>query len=132
MTTLHDYFSLETETVVLKEYDNQLMNRKEIRVILRNAAGNLKKSNAIEMFAKRYGTDIKKIVPIRMRCTQGNTDVDASFHVYESAEVIRYMVPRFRTLRILPKLERKKIIDDEKAARIKAKQAAIEKSKPGR
>jgi small subunit ribosomal protein S24e len=132
MTTSHDYFSLETETVVLKEYDNQLMNRKEIRVILRNAAGNLKKSNAIEMFAKRYGTDIKKIVPIRMRCTQGNTDVDASFHVYESAEVIRYMVPRFRTLRILPKLERKKIIDDEKAARIKAKQAAIEKSKPGR
>jgi small subunit ribosomal protein S24e len=132
MTTSHDYFSLETETVVLKEYDNQLMNRKEIRVILRNAAGNLNKSNAIEMFAKRYGTDIKKIVPIRMRCTQGNTDVDASFHVYESAEVIRYMVPRFRTLRILPKLERKKIIDDEKAARIKAKQAAIEKSKPGR
>jgi small subunit ribosomal protein S24e len=132
MTTSHDYFSLETETVVLKEYDNQLINRKEIRVILRNAAGNLKKSNAIEMFAKRYGTDIKKIVPIRMRCTQGNTDVDASFHVYESAEVIRYMVPRFRTLRILPKLERKKIIDDEKAARIKAKQAAIEKSKPGR
>jgi small subunit ribosomal protein S24e len=132
MTTSHDYFYLETETVVLKEYDNQLMNRKEIRVILRNAAGNLNKSNAIEMFAKRYGTDIKKIVPIRMRCTQGNTDVDASFHVYESAEVIRYMVPRFRTLRILPKLERKKIIDDEKAARIKAKQAAIEKSKPGR
>jgi small subunit ribosomal protein S24e len=123
---------LEAETVVLKEYDNQLMNRKEIRVILRNAAGNLKKSNAIEMFAKRYGTDIKKIVPIRMRCTQGNTDVDASFHVYESAEAIKYMVPRFRNLRILPKLERKKIIDDEKAARIKAKQAATEKSKPGR
>ena len=108
------------------------MNRKEIRVILRNAAGNLKKSNAIEMFAKRYGTDVKKIVPIRMTCTQGNTDVDASFHVYESAEVIKYMVPRLRNLRILPKSERKKIIDDEKAARIKAKQAAIEKSKPGR
>jgi small subunit ribosomal protein S24e len=42
------------------------------------------------------------------------------------------MVPRFRNLRILPKLERKKIIDDEKAARIKAKQTAIEKSKPGK
>ena len=123
---------MDTEAIVIKEYDNQLMNRKEIRVILRNTAGNLKKTNAIEIFAKKYGTDVKKIIPIRLSCSQGNTDVDASFHVYESDEAIRYMVPKFRNLRILPKLERKKIIDDEKAARIKAKQTAIEKSKPGK
>jgi small subunit ribosomal protein S24e len=108
------------------------MNRKEIRVVLRNAGGNLTKINAMEMFAKKYGTDIKKIVPIRMICTQGNTDIDASFHIYESEETIRSTVPRFRYLRTLLKSERKKIIDDEKAARIKAKQAAIEKSKPGK
>jgi small subunit ribosomal protein S24e len=106
------------------------MNRKEIRVILRNAGGNLNKIKAMEIFAKNFGTDVKKIVPIRMISTQGSTDIDASFHIYESDEAIKYTVPRFRNLRILSKSERKKIIDDDKAARIKAKQAAIEKSKP--
>lgn len=125
-------FSLDTEAVVLREYDNRLMNRKEIRVIFKNAAGNLRKINAIELIAKKNGTDVHKVIPIRMRCTQGNRDIDASFHIYASDEAIRYIVPRFRNLRILPKSERKKIIDEEKAAKIKAKQAAIEKSKPGK
>ena len=116
-----NYEALETEVVVLKEYDNHLMQRKEIRIILKGAAGILNKVEAIQLIAKRNGTDASKIIPINMNCSQGNNDMIAKFHIY-----------RFRNLRILPKADRKKIIDEEKAAKIKAKQALLEKSKPGK
>ncbi len=127
-----NYEALETEVVVLKEYDNHLMQRKEIRIILKGAAGILNKVEAIQLIAKRNGTDASKIIPINMNCSQGNNDIIAKFHIYQSEETMNYIVPRFRNLRILPKADRKKIIDEEKAAKIKAKQALLEKSKPGK
>ena len=41
-------------------------------------------------------------------------------------------LPKHRNLRLLGKAERKKIIEDEKAAKLKAKQAALESSKSGK
>jgi len=38
-------------------------------------------------------------------------------------------LPRYMILRTMPKEERKKLINEEKAARLKAKQAAAAKSK---
>ena len=127
-----NYEALETEVIVLKEYDNHLMQRKEIRIILKGAAGIMNKVDAIQLIAKKNGTDASKVIPINMNCSQGNNDMDAKFHIYQSEEAMNYIVPRFRNLRILPKADRKKIIDEEKAAKIKAKQALLEKSKPGK
>ena len=127
-----NYEVLETEVVVLKEYDNRLMQRKELKIILKGAAGILNKADAIQIIAKKNGSDASKVIPINMNCSQGNNDIEANFHIYQSDDAIKHIVPRFRNLRILPKAERKKIIDDEKAAKIKAKQALLEKSKPGK
>jgi small subunit ribosomal protein S24e len=132
MSMVMNYEVLETEVVVLKEYDNRLMQRKELKIILKGAAGILNKADAIQLIAKKNGSDASKVIPINMNCSQGNNDIEAKFHIYQSDDAIKQIVPRFRNLRILPKAERKKIIDDEKAAKIKAKQALLEKSKPGK
>jgi small subunit ribosomal protein S24e len=52
------------------------------------------------------------------------TDIHAMFYVYESEEAAKKQLPRFRMLRTMPKADRKKLLDEEKAAALKAKQAA--------
>jgi small subunit ribosomal protein S24e len=64
-----------------------------------------------------------------MVCGKGKTDVRAVFYIYaDEKEAIKHL-PRYRLLRNLPKEERKKIIADEKAAKLKAKQASATQSK---
>jgi len=129
MIIIENTSPLDTEAVVLEEINNQLMQRTEIKVILKRAAGLLKRNDAIELMAKKNKTDIRNVIPIMMSCTRGNTDVLAKFHIYQDEDTIKHIVPRFRNLRTLSKADRKKIIDDEKAAKMKAKQALLEKSK---
>jgi small subunit ribosomal protein S24e len=123
---------LETEIVVLRDFDNLFMKRKELRLVLKNAAGRLTKTEAVNLIAAKNNIETKRIVAIRMNCSYGKPDVDASFHIYESEEAMKDFLPRHRNLRLLGKAERKKIIDEEKAAKLKAKQAALESSKSGK
>ncbi len=55
---------MSTELVVLGDYDNQLMNRRELKIIFRNVSGNIKKKEAIETISKANKLDSKTIVPI--------------------------------------------------------------------
>ncbi len=123
---------METEVVVLRDYDNSLMKRKELRVVLKNVAGRLKKMDAVNLIATKNNIEKRRVVAIRMNCSHGKPDVDASFHIYESESAMKDMLPRHRSLRLLEKADRKKIIDEEKAAKLKAKQAALETSKSGK
>ena len=58
---------MSTELVVLRDYDNQLMNRRELQVIFRNVSGNIKKKDAIETISKTNKVDSKTIIPIEIR-----------------------------------------------------------------
>jgi small subunit ribosomal protein S24e len=64
-----------------------------------------------------------------MNGQKGKTDLHGTFYIYNSLEQAKSQLPRYRILRTLPKDERKKIIDEEKAARLKAKQALAKGSK---
>ena len=118
--------------MVLRDFDNLFMKRKELRLILKNAAGRITKTDAINLIAAKNNIEKKRIVPISMNCSYGKPDVEGSFHIYESETAMKDFLPRYRNLRLLGRAERKKIIDDEKAAKLKAKQAALESSKSGK
>ena len=111
--------------MVLRDFDNLFMKRKELRLILKNAAGRVTKTDAINLIAAKNNIEKKTIVPISMNCSYGKPDVDASFYIYESESAMKDSLPKHRNLRLLGKAERKKIIDDEKAAKLKAKQGSI-------
>jgi small subunit ribosomal protein S24e len=121
---------LALELVTLDDRKNSLLNRREIRTVLKNAAGRIKRTDASDLLAKQLNVDKKMVIPIIMTCQKGKTDVAATFYVYNTEEELKQL-PRFRLLRSMLKAERKKLIDEEKAQKLKAKQAAVAETKAG-
>jgi small subunit ribosomal protein S24e len=120
---------LSIEVLTLNDRNNSLLNRREITVVFSNAAGKIKRNEAAQMVANKNNVDPKTVIPISMNGEKGKSDLHGIFYIYSSLEQAKSLLPRYRILRTLPKDERKKIIDDEKAARLKAKQALAKGSK---
>jgi len=120
---------LSIEVLTLNDRNNSLLSRREISVVFSNAAGKIKRNEAAQMVANKNNLDPKTVIPISMNGEKGKTDLRGIFYVYGSLDQAKSLLPRFRILRTLPKDERKKIIDDEKAARLKAKQALAKGAK---
>ena len=112
------------EVVTLEDRKNSLLNRREVKALFKGAAGKIKRTEAAEKIASQLNVDKKQVVPVTLVCATGMTDVHAVFYVYEDEKEATKQLPRYRLLRTMPKADRKKIIDDEKAARLKAKQEA--------
>ena len=113
----------------LEDKSNIILNRRELRISLKNAAGKISKIELIKILSKNYNVDEKKIFPISMYGEKGKTDINATIFIYEDSELAKSHLPKYRILRKLSGEDRKKIIDEEKAAKLKAKQAAKAESK---
>lgn len=120
---------MSTELVVLRDYNNQLMNRRELQVIFRNVAGNIKKKDAIETISKSNNVDSKTVIPIEIKCNRGSTDVKGFFHIYKDEKSANETLPKYVSMRLIEKTERKKIFDEVKAKKLKEKQQSAEKGK---
>ena len=120
---------MSIEVLTLNDRNNSLLSRREISVVFSNAAGKIKRNEAAQMVANKNNLDPKTVIPISMNGEKGKTDLRGIFYVYGSLDQAKSLLPRYRILRTLSKDERKKIIDDEKAARLKAKQALAKRSK---
>ena len=110
--------------MTLEDRKNSLLNRREVKALFRGAAGKIKGTEAVEKMAGQLSVDKKQVIPINLVCETGMTDVHALFYVYDDEKTAAKHLPRYRMLRTMPKEERKKILDDEKAAKLKAKQEA--------
>ena len=112
------------EVETLEDRRNSLLNRREVKALFRGAAGKIKKTEAAEKIASQLNVDKKQVIPVNLVCETGMTDVRAVFYVYDDEKEVAKQLPRYRLLRTMPKEERKKILDEEKAAKLKAKQEA--------
>ena len=112
------------EVAMLEDRTNSLLNRREIRVLFRGAAGKINRNEAAEKIAKQLNVNKKQVVPINLRCQTGMTDVQGILYVYDDENEAARQLPRYRLLRTLSREERKKVLDEEKAAKLKAKQEA--------
>lgn len=112
------------EVAMLEDHRNSLLNRREVRVLFRAAAGKINRNEAAEKIANQLNVNKKQVVPINLRCQTGMTDVHGILYVYDDENEAERQLPHYRLLRTLPREERKKILDEEKAAKLKAKQAA--------
>jgi small subunit ribosomal protein S24e len=119
------------ELAMLEDRTNSLLNRREIRVLFRGAAGKINRNEAAEKIAKQLNVNKKQVVPINLRCQTGMTDVHGILYVYDDENEAARQLPRYRLLRTLSREERKKILDEEKAAKLKSKQEAAATSKTG-
>ena len=110
------------EVAMLEDRRNSLLNRREIKVLFRGAAGKINRNEAAEKIANQLKVNKKQVVPINLRCQTGMTDVHGMLYVYDDENEATRQLPRYRLLRTLSREERKNILDEEKAAKLKAKQ----------
>ncbi len=108
------------------------MGRREIQISLKEAAGKISRIELKEIVSKYLRIKDEYVVPILLQSKKGKRELNVFFHVYKNDEEAKKIIPRYRLLRILPKEERKKIIDEEKAIKLKAKQAAAAERKGGK
>ena len=120
--------TLEVNTI--EDRNNSLLNRREITAILRDAAGKITRIDAANHIADKLNVDNKKVITISMIGQRGTTDLKSIFYIYNDEQETNQL-PRFRVLRNMPKADRKKLIDEEKAQKLKAKQSAVAKSGSG-
>jgi small subunit ribosomal protein S24e len=112
------------EVAMLEDRRNSLLNRREIKVLFRGAAGKINRNEAAEKIANQLNINKKQVVPINLRCQTGMTDIHGVLYVYDDENEATRQLPRYRLLRTLSREERKKMLDEEKAAKLKAKQEA--------
>ena len=120
---------MSLECIVLEERNNALLNRREVKTILKNSAGKIKRSEAADIVAKKLNLDRNLTIPIKMRGETGKSDIYAVMYVYNNEEEAKSHLPRFRMLRNMSKEDRKKLLDEEKANKLKAKQATAAETK---
>jgi small subunit ribosomal protein S24e len=119
---------LALELNTLEDRNNPLLSRREVTAILRNAAGKVTRIDAAKQIAERFNVDKNKVIAITMTGQRGTMDLRSTFYIYNSEDDMKKQLPRYMTLRGIPKADRKKLLDEEKAQRLKAKQAAAAKS----
>lgn len=120
---------MSLEVVILEERNNALLNRREIKTLLKNSAGKIKRVDAADIIAKQLNVDRKLTIPINMKCETGKSDIHATMYIYNNEEDVKKHLPRYRILRNMSKEDRKKLLDEEKATKLKAKQATATESK---
>ena len=113
---------------MLEDRNNPLLNRREVTAILRNAAGKVTRIDAANQIAEKFNVDKSRVITINMTGQRGTMDLRSTFYIYDNKDNMKKQLPRYMTLRGIPKAERKKLLDEEKANKLKAKQAAAAKS----
>lgn len=120
---------MSLEVVLLEDNNNILLKRREIKSIIKNATGSIPREEAANLIAGKIGVNKKNLMPISLKSEFGNPDVLALMYYYDDIEDAKKQLPRYRLLRTMTKDERKKIIDEEKSVKLKAKQAAAAAAK---
>ena len=120
---------MSQEVVGLSDRTNVLLSRREIMVLFKERAGKLKRTEATEIVTTKFGLNKNCVIPMNMKSERGKRDLVGTFLAFNTEEETKNQVPQYRLLRSISKEERKKLIDEKKATKLKAKQAASSEAK---
>ena len=117
------------EVVLLEDNNNILLKRREIKTIIKNAIGSIPREEATNLIAGKMGINKKNLLPISLKSEFGNPDVFSFDVLLRGYRRSKKTVTSLSNPRTMTKDERKKIIDEEKSVKLKAKQAAAAAAK---
>jgi small subunit ribosomal protein S24e len=120
---------LSLEVVLLEDKNNLLLKRREIKSLVKNALGSIKRQDLAELIANKLNLNKNNVLPVSIKSEFGNPDVLTLVYYYDRMDEAKKQIPRYLFLRSLSKEERKKIIDEEKSIKLKAKQSAAAEAK---
>lgn len=104
---------------ILEDKENPLLNRRELVCLFPGSAGKLTRDQAIKAVAQKLGLPEEKTILINIQGSHGTTDVKAILYVYNNLEDAKRQLPKHVMLRLLPKEERKKIMEQKRKTEAK-------------
>lgn len=104
---------------LLSKVENKLLGRVEFKVLFKDMAGRLTRKDAVKMCAEKVGISEEKLYLIGLRISAGTRDVVGTFYFYENLEEAKKQLPPQVLLRMMPKEERKKILEEARKAKAK-------------
>ena len=99
---------------IVKDIRNDLLGRREVDCILKSMAGFLKRQDAVNTVAKSLKVDAEKVHLISLETETGTRDVYGLFYIYDKPEDAKKQLPKYLSLRMLPKEEREKLAKEAK------------------
>lgn len=93
---------------IINERENSLLARKEYFVNFLGGSGFITRQAATEAMAARLGVDKNLVKVISLGSKFGLRNLKGTIFVYSSTEEIKRQLPRYMSIRELPKEERKK------------------------
>ncbi len=94
--------------MIVEERSNPLLNRIEVKCIIKGENGMLKRADAARMIGERLNYTNKFILPIYLKGESGKRDIKALFYIYDDEKIARMQMPRYIIARLTgEKVEKK-------------------------
>jgi len=99
---------------VIEERENPLLNRREVICVFRGGAGKVTRADVVKAVSEKFSVPSEQIIPISIKHSHGIRDVTATVYIYKNLEDAKRQLPKHIMLRLLPKEERKKILEQKR------------------
>lgn len=107
------------EFEVIEDKENPLLNRRELVCVFPSSAGKLTRGDVVKAVAQKISVPEDRIIPVNIKCSHGITDARVTLYIYGNLEDAKRQLPKHIMLRILPKEERKKILEQKRKTEAK-------------
>ncbi len=94
--------------MIIEERHNPLLNRIEVKCVIKGKNGMLKRADAARMIAERLNYGNKFVIPISLNGESGKKDIKGVFYIYDDEKIARMQLPRYIIARLTgEKIEKK-------------------------
>ncbi|MBI2184874.1 MAG: hypothetical protein HYU39_07955 [Thaumarchaeota archaeon] len=100
---------------ILTDAENKLLERREVEAVFKGLSGKLTRNNAVETIASNLKVNAKQVHLVTLLPSAGLRSVKGLFYVYSKEAEAKEHLPKYLSLRMLPKEERQKVAAAEKA-----------------
>jgi len=112
-----------SDIVLIEEKSNPLLNRIEVKCIIKGVNGMLKRADAVKMVAERLNYGNKFVIPISLKGESGKRDIKGVFYIYDDESTARAQLPRYVIARLTgEKVEKKGKVKKEEEGKAGKKQ----------
>jgi small subunit ribosomal protein S24e len=99
---------------VIEDKENPLLNRREIVCLFPSSAGKITRADVVKAVSQKLNVSAEKVVPIRIEHSHGIRDTKATIYIFNNPEDAKRQLPKHILLRLLPKEERKKLLEQKR------------------
>ena len=99
---------------VIEDRENPLLNRRELICVFPSSAGKITRADVVNAVSQKLNVPSEQVIPISIKHSHGVRDVKVTVYIFKNLEDAKKQLPKHILLRLLPKEERKKLVEKRK------------------